>query len=220
MTTLATPTMAFDEAKQLTEQIRAGTLDLWKLIVRAHDERAWAALSYPGFGEYVRQEFSMSRAKAYRLLDYGHLQEALSHCETKPGQLASVELAKLETPAEQTEAWQEAVETTKGKPRTIDVEAVVEKKVRAKRNGAAPVEHAPAVPLEQALQEPTSSVEDAVWQIDFNAEHASPAQLEEAISHLFQRLAPRKKLLVIVRLFHELATEEREQFGKLMEASK
>lgn len=182
--------------------------------------------SHATFEDYCRDKWNMAQQSATRFM---RAAETVTALKSEPiGSLPLTEsqarpLTALE-PEAQREAWEAAQEAAaaEGKPLAArHVEAAVEqRKPKAKRNGAAPVEHAPAVPLEQALREPTSTVEDAVWQIDFNAEHATPAQLEEAISHLFQRLAPRKKLLAVVRLYHELSAEERDQFGKLLEASK
>lgn len=58
-----------DEARVLTERIKNAAEEVWNLLVEAHDRKAWAALGYDTFADYVGAEFDMSRRHAYRLLD-------------------------------------------------------------------------------------------------------------------------------------------------------
>lgn len=73
---LAVETGAFlsrDEARDLTERIKASVQQVWDLLVEAHERRAWVALGYGTWAEYVKQEFGVSKAYSYRLLDHGYL---------------------------------------------------------------------------------------------------------------------------------------------------
>lgn len=45
-----------DEARALTAKIRRATDDLWNLIVKAYQTRAWSALGYPSWDLYVQKE--------------------------------------------------------------------------------------------------------------------------------------------------------------------
>lgn len=58
-----------DEARALTDTIRNAVDVLWVLIVKAHSGKAWAALGYDTWADYVQQEFNMSRSRSYQLLD-------------------------------------------------------------------------------------------------------------------------------------------------------
>jgi hypothetical protein len=64
-----TPPLTYDEAKHLTESIRATADVLYVLIQRAHAGKAWLALGYSSFGDYVNEEFDISRSRAYQLLN-------------------------------------------------------------------------------------------------------------------------------------------------------
>lgn len=58
-----------NDARQLTDAIRA-TVDMtYQLIARAHAGRAWEALGYGSWAAYVQAEFAMSRSRSYQLLD-------------------------------------------------------------------------------------------------------------------------------------------------------
>lgn len=65
-------------ARALTERIRQTAGDLWSLLAQAHDQRAWEALGYGSFRDYVSGEFEMSRRHAYRLLDQARVVDAIS----------------------------------------------------------------------------------------------------------------------------------------------
>lgn len=57
-----------DEARSLTERIKATAESLWSLLGEAHDRKAWAALGYETFSDYATAEFGMSERHAYRLI--------------------------------------------------------------------------------------------------------------------------------------------------------
>jgi hypothetical protein len=69
--------MSASEARDVTTRIRNGCNDLCLLVLRAHDERAWAALGYRSWNRYVRAEFELSRSRSYELLDQGLVRRAL-----------------------------------------------------------------------------------------------------------------------------------------------
>ena len=59
------------EAQELTTRIKANVESLWYLLTEAKERRAWDALGYTSWGEYVRVEFDMNRARSYQLLNHG-----------------------------------------------------------------------------------------------------------------------------------------------------
>lgn len=76
------PRPAIDEhgARDLTERIRAAAHTahrLCSLLVEAHERRAWVALGYSTWSEYVRTEFRLSRSRSYELLEHGRVVRAL-----------------------------------------------------------------------------------------------------------------------------------------------
>lgn len=77
MLTVASPAyvaaeeMTLDEARAITDRIKATTEELWSLLLRAYEGKAWKALGYRDWAAYVAGEFSMSRRHSYRLIDQG-----------------------------------------------------------------------------------------------------------------------------------------------------
>lgn len=65
---LHTP-LTSDEARALTDTIRNAVDVVWMLIARAHAGKAWTALGYDTWADYVKSEFDMSRSRSYQLLD-------------------------------------------------------------------------------------------------------------------------------------------------------
>jgi hypothetical protein len=80
--------LTVEEARRLTDAIRSTGEVLYTLLERAHAGRAWAALGYPRFEDYVRTEFNMSRSRAYQILDQAKvvraLEAAVPHTATVP----------------------------------------------------------------------------------------------------------------------------------------
>ncbi|AXN45605.1 hypothetical protein MM1218R_03671 [Mycobacterium marinum] len=55
-----------DEAKELTRQIRQTTANLWELVVKAYDGRAWVALEYSSWDSYCSTEFKNAKLRLPR----------------------------------------------------------------------------------------------------------------------------------------------------------
>lgn len=66
-----------DQARALTDRIRDAVEATWALLLEAHEQRAWAALGYSTWAEYVGAEFDMGRQYSYRLLDQGRVIRAI-----------------------------------------------------------------------------------------------------------------------------------------------
>ena len=49
--------MNADEAREITEAIKAAVEQLWALVVNAYNRRAWLALNYPTWDDYCAKEF-------------------------------------------------------------------------------------------------------------------------------------------------------------------
>jgi hypothetical protein len=56
-------------ARSLTERIRTARAHVCLLLLEANEGRAWSALGYPSWARYVRDEFGLSRSRAYELLE-------------------------------------------------------------------------------------------------------------------------------------------------------
>jgi hypothetical protein len=66
-----------EQARSLTDTIRNAVEVIWVLISRAHAGKAWQALGYSSWEEYVRGEFNMSRSRSYQLLDQSRVIAAI-----------------------------------------------------------------------------------------------------------------------------------------------
>ena len=66
-----------DQARELTDTIRSTSEVLYVLLARAHAGKAYEALGYSSFREYVREEFDMSRSRAYQVLDQARVIAAI-----------------------------------------------------------------------------------------------------------------------------------------------
>lgn len=61
--------MSKEEAIDITNSIKSTGVALYVLIQRAHAGKAYKALGYSSFGDYVTQEFEISTSRAYQLLN-------------------------------------------------------------------------------------------------------------------------------------------------------
>lgn len=65
---VSTDELNVEEAKAITENIRSTGEVLYVLVSRAHAGKAHKALGYSSFENYVKEEFGMSRSRAYQLI--------------------------------------------------------------------------------------------------------------------------------------------------------
>lgn len=65
------------EARLLTERIRVATQHVCLLLLEAHSLKAWHALGYGTWDQYVHREFGLSRSRSYELLDQGRVIKTL-----------------------------------------------------------------------------------------------------------------------------------------------
>jgi hypothetical protein len=83
------------EARTLTDRIKQTTDQLWRLLLEAHERKAWAALGYQSWRHYALNEFNMGQSHAYRLLDQGRVIRALEQAAGSPvGEIVTERLAR------------------------------------------------------------------------------------------------------------------------------
>lgn len=61
--------MSETEAREITEAIRSAATATYILLAQAHEGKAYKALGYNTWSEYVRDEFEISPQRSYQLLD-------------------------------------------------------------------------------------------------------------------------------------------------------
>ncbi|MBC9707529.1 MAG: hypothetical protein H9W81_21925 [Enterococcus sp.] len=65
--------LSVEEAQELTEHIRSTADVLYVLVARAHAGKAHIALGYKNFESYVKEEFNISRSRAYQFLNQANV---------------------------------------------------------------------------------------------------------------------------------------------------
>lgn len=61
------------EAQALTDRIRSHIDAAWADITKAYEGKAWKALGYSSWGDYVKAEFDITRQHSYKLIDQGRV---------------------------------------------------------------------------------------------------------------------------------------------------
>lgn len=74
-------------ARNLTQRIKANVATAWLGLLEADTRKAWAALGYANFADYVMAEFDISQTHAYRLIDHAKVIEALTESDSPIGEI-------------------------------------------------------------------------------------------------------------------------------------
>lgn len=125
-----TPEMTWDEARELTDEVKADTRALWLKLERLYEGGAHTALGFKSWGAYCAVEFNLSATRAYELLDAGRVAQILARSAiAEPGPQSegvSRELAVLrDEPEAMRDAWTEAVEQHGPQPTAAQVREIV-----------------------------------------------------------------------------------------------
>jgi hypothetical protein len=70
-------TLGPDEARSLTDKIKARSDELWHLLLQAYEGGAHTALGYGSWGDYFEAEYGGSKSRAYQLIDAGRVVKAI-----------------------------------------------------------------------------------------------------------------------------------------------
>lgn len=76
--------LSYEEAVLLTKSIRANLDSSASLIKKAADGRAWEAMGYTSFKDWLENAVGISRSRAYQLLNIAHLEDELASHLTLP----------------------------------------------------------------------------------------------------------------------------------------
>ena len=66
------------EAQELTETIKSAATATCLLLQHAHDKKAWKAMGYNTWTEYIDNEFKFTRARSYQLLAQANVISAIT----------------------------------------------------------------------------------------------------------------------------------------------
>ena len=123
-----------EEARSLTDRIKARSEELWHLLLEAYEGGAHTALGYSSWGAYFEDEFGGSSRHGYRLLDAGRVAKAIESSDRAvthriPTEFEARELAPIakQDPEEAAELWGDVVEEARQTG-----EGVTAEKVRAR----------------------------------------------------------------------------------------
>lgn len=76
--------MTKEEAIELTKDIQSTTAALYVLLKQAHDEKAWVAMGYKSWANYIENEFEFSRARSYQLINQANVIEEINDASGVP----------------------------------------------------------------------------------------------------------------------------------------
>lgn len=85
--------MQESEAREITEAIRSAATATYILLAQAHERKAYKALGYNTWADYVREEFEISPQRSYQLLD---LSKAVSMIESATPEGTQVQLTEAQ----------------------------------------------------------------------------------------------------------------------------
>lgn len=133
MSALPVPaTLSTDEARSLTDEVKADAERLWRKLAELYEGEAHIALGYGSWHSYCTAEFGLSEKRSYQLLDAGRVASAFDSTPGRTGpptEKHARELAPLRNdPEALREAWTEVMQTH-DKPTSADVREIVQQKV-------------------------------------------------------------------------------------------
>ena len=170
------------EHDQLVERIRGGVtafVDVGQALIRVRDARLWT--DYPTFEDWCKAHFGFSKPRAYQFIESAQVIEVVSSLPCEAGQDESTngrreqpilpnnerqvrELAKLDTPQKQADAWAKVVRTAprddEGNPKiTAKLVADVVKQAAPQANGKPkPAPEKKPEPADEGGAEPVEAI--------------------------------------------------------------
>jgi hypothetical protein len=102
-------------------------IEVGNALARIRDGKLYRA-THPTFADYVGERWNMSKSRAYQLINLNEVAEEMSTIVDKPNEAQARELGKLPK-GQRAEAWQEAKESSDGKPTARTVQKAVAKRM-------------------------------------------------------------------------------------------
>lgn len=120
--------LTWDDARSLTDEVKADTRTLWLKLERLYEGGAHTALGFKSWHAYCAVEFNLGSARAYQLLDAGRVAQILANSTSvePASEAVARELAPLrEDPEAMAAAMGTAVELHGASPTAAQVREVV-----------------------------------------------------------------------------------------------
>lgn len=118
--------MTKEEALDITNTIKSTSVALYVLIQKAHAGKAYKSLGYDTFEEYVREEFEMSKSRAYQLINLAHTIDAIKESVPQDTEIKLTEAQARDIKRELPRITEKIKEETKDKTPEEAVEIVEE----------------------------------------------------------------------------------------------
>lgn len=164
--------MSASEAQEITEAIRSAATATYILLAQAHERKAYKALGYETWADYVKEEFEMSAQRSYQLLD---LSKAVAMIEAAVPEGTAVKLTeaqardiKRELPRI-TEQLEEATRDKSPEDASADVDRIIDEIREQKKADDKELEKKKQeldAEAESAHQEALESAADALLEAD------------------------------------------------------
>ena len=166
--------MTKKQARRLTDRINEASGQLWSLLQKAHDLRAWEALGYQSWRDYAVAEFSVSQSRAYQLLDQAGVVTAIQEAANSTMVEISERAAREIKPALAAVTAEIKAKVAAGADPVTTTYEVIE----AKRSEIRPAPEAPAKPEPK----PEVQVKPKKGEPTIESLQAENAQLREALA--------------------------------------
>ena len=144
---MITTRLSADEARALTDEVKADAAALGAKLLRLYEGGANAALGYPSWGDYCAAEFDIGRSQSYRLLDAGRVVEVIGAQspigDSPVNEAQARELVPLlDQPDQLRETWIYVVDEGNGRPTAAQVrERVDAQRDRSEKRGTSATRH-------------------------------------------------------------------------------
>jgi hypothetical protein len=125
-----------NEARRLTDEVKADAAALWVKLLRLYEGGAHTALGYSSWADYCAEEFDMGKSQAYRVLEAARVVEAIPQLGNgAPSEAVARELVPVlrEDPEDVEEVWAEVVEEHGPRPTARQVRERVGRATRQVR---------------------------------------------------------------------------------------
>lgn len=107
--------MSEDTAREITDAIRSAATATYILLAQAHEGKAYKALGYETWADYVKTEFDMSTSRSYQLLDLSKVMKQIEEASPEGTQIKLTEAQARDLKREIPKITEEIREKTKGK---------------------------------------------------------------------------------------------------------
>lgn len=112
---IASPNMDESEAREITEAIRSAATATYLLLAQAHAGKAYKALGYETWKDYVHEEFEISTQRSYQLLDYSKTIQMLESVTPEGTQIKLTEAQARGIKKELPKITEQVAEETRGR---------------------------------------------------------------------------------------------------------